>query len=79
VIKIAFGIKNKSGFLIVGLLVTLAAVSVLSGSSRKTEAFQTPKLVGQLVGVPGEFVFMRRLAFDIGRDSVSTNGCDRGT
>ena len=50
-IKIAFGIKNKSGFLIVGLLVTLAAVSVLSGSSRKTEAFQTPKLVGQLVGV----------------------------
>jgi DNA-binding beta-propeller fold protein YncE len=38
--KIVFGFKKRSGFLIAGLLVTIAAVSVLSGSGRKPEAGQ---------------------------------------
>lgn len=49
--KIAFGLKKRSGFLIVGLLFTIAAVSVLSGSGRKTEATQVSKPVGQSIAV----------------------------
>lgn len=49
--KTAFGLKRRTGFLIVGLLGTVAAVSVLSGSGRKTEAAQVSKPVGQLVSV----------------------------
>jgi DNA-binding beta-propeller fold protein YncE len=33
--KIALGVRKRSGFLIAGLVVTIAAVSVLSGSGRK--------------------------------------------
>lgn len=49
--KMAFGVKKKSGFVIVGLLVTIAAVSVLSGSGRKTEVAQGWKPTGQLVAI----------------------------
>ena len=48
--KRAFAITKKSGFVIVGLLVTIAAVSVLSGSGGKTEPVQVSKSVGGLVG-----------------------------
>jgi len=49
--RVAFGVKKKSGFAIVCLLVTIGAVSVLSGGGRKTEATRVSKSVGQLVGV----------------------------
>jgi hypothetical protein len=50
--KTALGIKKKSAFIIVvGLLVTIAAVSVLSGSGKKTEPAQVSKSVGQLIAI----------------------------
>ena len=47
--KIPFRLKNRSRFLIAVLLITIAAFSVLS--SRRIEAVQGPKPVGQLVGI----------------------------
>ncbi len=48
---IALGLKKRSPFLIVSLLVTIAAVSVLIGSGRKTEVKRVSKPVGELVRV----------------------------
>ena len=49
--KRAFGVKKTSGFVVIGLLVIIAAVSVLSGSGKKTGAAQVSKPVGQLISV----------------------------
>ena len=43
--------KKKSGFVIVGLLTTIAAVSALSGSGKKAEGAQASKPVGQLISI----------------------------
>src|ERR1041385_5161250 len=49
--NMAFGVKKSTFFLIIGLMATIAAVSVLIGSGRKTEPAQVSKTVGQLVRV----------------------------
>ena len=43
--------KKRTDFLFPGLLVTILAVSVLSGSGRKTEGAQVTKPAGQLIAV----------------------------
>src|SRR4051812_33696102 len=49
--KMAFVIKKRNGFLILGVVLTIAAVAIFIGNAKKTEAAQITKHVGQLVGV----------------------------